>query len=90
MNAGVRHLSLAELDAGIRALPAAPRDRGTLALILSRHADGARTTPQRVVLDRELGVPGDSWSRLPAPRDLDMQLAVMNRDVAARSAPASR
>jgi MOSC domain-containing protein YiiM len=30
----------------------------------------------------ELGVPGDAWSRLPAPRDLDMQLAVMNRDVA--------
>lgn len=76
-------MSLAELDAGIRALPPPPRDRGTLALILSRHADGARTTPRRIVLDRELGVPDDSWSRLPAPRNLDMQLAVMNRDVAA-------
>jgi MOSC domain-containing protein YiiM len=83
MNAGVRHLSLAELEAGLRALPPAPRDRGTLALILSRRADGARSTPQRVVLDRELGVPGDAWGRLPAPRNLDMQLAVMNRDVAA-------
>jgi len=83
MNAGIRHLSLAELDAGVRALAPAPKDRGTLALILSRQEDGARTTPTRVVLDRELGVPGDSWSRLPAPRDLDMQLAVMNRDVAA-------
>jgi MOSC domain-containing protein YiiM len=83
MNAGIRHLSLAELDAGIGALPPAPKDRGTLALILSRLADGARTTPTRVVLDRELGVPGDAWSRLPAPRNLDMQMAVMNRDVAA-------
>jgi MOSC domain-containing protein YiiM len=83
MNAGVRHLTLAELEAGLRALPPAPRDRGTLALILARREDGARTTPQRVLLDRELGVPGDAWSRLPAPRDLDMQLAVMNRDVAA-------
>lgn len=83
MNAGVRHLSLAELDAGLRALPPAPRERGSLALILSRAADGTRATPRRVSLDRELGVPGDAWSRLPAPRNLDMQLAVMNRDVAA-------
>ena len=83
MNAGVRHLTLAELDAGLRALPPAPRDRGTLALILSRGTDGVRATPPRVVLDRELGVPGDAWSRLPAPRNRDMQLAVMNRDVAA-------
>ncbi len=82
MNAVVRHLSLAELDAGIRGLPPAPRERGTLGLILSRPEDGARTTPQRVLLDRELGVPGDAWSRLPAPRNLEMQLAVMNRDVA--------
>jgi MOSC domain-containing protein YiiM len=77
-----RHLSLAELDAGLRALPAAPKDRGALALILRRQHDGTRETPARVVLDRELGVPGDRWSRLPAPRDLDTQLAVMNRDVA--------
>jgi MOSC domain-containing protein YiiM len=83
MNAGARHLSLAELDGGIRALPPAPKDRGTLALILSRHEDGARTTPERIVLDRALGVPGDAWSRLPEPRNPDMQLAVMNRAVAA-------
>jgi MOSC domain-containing protein YiiM len=83
MKVGIRHLSLAELDAGIRALPPAPKDRGSLALILSRREDGARTTPERTVLDRELGVPGDAWSRLPAPRDPDMQLAVMNRGVAA-------
>jgi MOSC domain-containing protein YiiM len=83
MNAPVRHLSLAELDAGLRALPPAPRERGTLALILSRSDDGTRETPARVRLDRALGVPGDKWGRLPEPRNLDMQLAVMNRDVAA-------
>ena len=82
MNASPRHLTLAELDAGLRALPPAPRDRGTLALILRRHADGTRETPARIVLDRELGVPGDKWSRLPAPRNLEMQLAVMNHAVA--------
>jgi MOSC domain-containing protein YiiM len=82
MNAPLRHLSLAELEAGLRALPAAPRERGTLALILRRREDGVRETPQRVVLSREDGVPGDAWCRLPAPRNVDMQLAVMNRDVA--------
>jgi MOSC domain-containing protein YiiM len=83
MNSRIRHRTLAELEEGLRALPPAPQERGSLALILSRRADGVRATPQRVVLDRELGVPGDSWSRLPAPRNLDMQLAVMNRGVAA-------
>lgn len=83
MNATPRHLSLAELDAGLRALPPAPKDRGTLALILRRTDDGRRETPARVALDRALGVPGDKWSRSPEPRDRDMQLAVMNRDVAA-------
>jgi MOSC domain-containing protein YiiM len=78
-----RHLSLAELDAGVRDLAPAPRERGTLALILRRTADGARETPERIVLSCQDGVPGDKWSRLPEPRDLDMQLAVMNRGVAA-------
>jgi MOSC domain-containing protein YiiM len=82
MNAPIRHLSLAELDAGLRALPPAPRERGTLALILRRREDGVRETPQRVLLSREDGVPGDAWSRLPAPRNAEMQLAVMNCPVA--------
>jgi len=83
MTAALRHLSLAELEAGLRALAPAPKDRGALTLIVRRHDDGTRETPRRVALDGELGVPGDKWSRQPAPRDLDMQLAVMNRDVAA-------
>lgn len=83
MNAPPRHLTLAELEAGVRALPPAPRERGTLALILRRREDGTRETPTRVVLSCDDGVPGDAWSRLPSPRNLEMQLAVMNRDVAA-------
>lgn len=82
MSTPPKHLTLSELDAGVRALPAAPRERGTLALILRRREDGVRETPQRVVLDCEAGVPGDTWSRLPAPRNLEMQLAVMNRGIA--------
>lgn len=83
MNASVRHLSLAELDAGLRTLPPAPKDRGTLTAIVRRRPDGVRETPLRATLDTLRGLPGDRWSATPEPRDLDMQLAVMNRDVAA-------
>jgi MOSC domain-containing protein YiiM len=76
-----RHRPLAELEATLRALPAAPRDAGWLALIVLRRADGMRETPGRIRLSPEEGVPGDAWSRRP-PRDPEAQLAVMRRDVA--------
>lgn len=75
------HRALAELEAGLRALPAAPRETGRLALIVRRRADGVRETPERVCLSPEEGVPGDGWSRRP-PRDPEGQLAVMRREVA--------
>ena len=76
-----RHRPLAELEAGLRALPGPPRDAGRLALIVRRRADGVRETPERVHLVPEEGVPGDGWGRRP-PRDPEGQLAVMRRDVA--------
>ena len=76
-----RHRRLAELEAGLRALPAAPTDAGRLALIVRRHPDGLREVPDRVWLSPEEGVPGDGWSRRP-PRDPEAQLAVMRCDVA--------
>jgi hypothetical protein len=76
-----RHRALAELEAGLRALPPADKERGRLALIVQRRADGARETPERVRLCPDEGVPGDGWSRRP-PRKTVAQLAVMRRDVA--------
>jgi hypothetical protein len=76
-----RHLGLAALDAGARALPVPARDAGRLALIVRRLRSGARETPHGVVLSVEDGVPGDDWSRRP-PRKSEAQLAVMRRDVA--------
>jgi MOSC domain-containing protein YiiM len=75
-----RHPPLAELEAGLRALPAPPRDAGRLALIVARRPDGTRETPERVCLSPDVGVPGDDWSRRP-PRDPEAQLTVMRRDV---------
>jgi MOSC domain-containing protein YiiM len=78
---GSHHLSLAQLEAGLRSLPAPSRDSGRVALIVQRRADGVRETPERARLCSEQGVPGDGWSRRP-PRDPEAQLAVMRRDVA--------
>jgi MOSC domain-containing protein YiiM len=76
-----RHRSLAELEAGLRALVPAPRDAGRVALIVRRRADGVREAPERAHLSADEGVTGDGWSRRP-PRDPEAQLAVMRRDVA--------
>ena len=75
------HLSTVRLEAGLRSLAAAPADIGRLALIVRRCADGSRETPGRVHLTPEEGLSDDSWNRR-LPRDPDMQLAVMRRDVA--------
>jgi hypothetical protein len=75
------HRTLGALEAGLRALPAAPRDSGRLVLIVRRRPDGVRETLERVHLSPDEGVPGDGWSRRP-PRDPEAQLAVMRRAVA--------
>jgi len=75
------HRKLADLEAGLRALPPAPRDAGRVALLVRRRADGVRERPDRVVLTPGDGLPGDGWARRP-PRDPEAQLAVMRRDVA--------
>src|SRR5262245_55559090 len=76
-----RHRPLAELEAGLRALAAVPKDSGSLALLVRRRADGVRETPGLALLSPEEGLCGDGWSRRP-PRDPEAQLAVMRRDVA--------
>lgn len=76
-----RHLDLAALEAGRRALPPLPRDEGRLSLIALRRPDGVRETPSRVRLAPGSGVPGDGWDRRP-PRDPEAELAVMCRPLA--------
>jgi len=76
-----RHRSLAELEAGLRALAAGPTSTGRLALLVCRRADGVRETPEQAILSPEEGLAGDGWSRRP-PRDPEAQLAVMRHEVA--------
>lgn len=76
-----RHRTLAELEAGLRALPPAPKDSGRLDLIVRRPARNAREILHRARLSPEEGLPGDDWNRKPSPVP-DAQLAVMQHDVA--------
>lgn len=76
-----RHLSTAELEAGLRALPPAPRDTGRLALIIRRPVKNSREILPRARLSPEAGLPGDGWSQKPSP-DPTAQLTVMQTGVA--------
>ena len=73
--------SLAELEAGLAALPAAPKDSGRVVLLLRKGDGGLRETPDSIQASVEKGFPGDAWGR-QADRTPVAQLAVMQRDVA--------
>ncbi len=84
-----RHLTTAELEAGLDEIRRAPRDEGTLELIVRRPAVDKREVLDGGELSLELGLVGDSWttrgsSRTPdgSPHP-DMQLNIMNSRVTA-------
>ena len=85
----MRHLTRAELDAGLPAIRVSPADVGTVELIVRRPAMGEREVLEVGDLDPVVGLVGDTWSvresrrtpdRSPHP---DMQLNVMNARVSA-------
>jgi hypothetical protein len=57
-----RHLSRFELESAIAALPPAPRDRGTVDLLVARGSLGERHLPEVALLTVEGGMPADRWS----------------------------
>ena len=75
-----RHLPFERLEQGL-ARHAPPKDRGELALIVSRREAGRRETPAEVALTCEGGVPGDAWGR-KTPEKLEAQITLMRIDVA--------
>lgn len=76
-----RHLTTAALEAGLHALPAAPKDTGRLMGIVRRPTKDARELLSHARLSPEAGLPGDNWSQKPAP-DPTAQLTVMQTGVA--------
>jgi hypothetical protein len=58
-----RHLSYAELEAGLAQIERAPREEGVLDLIVRRPASGAREVLQVAELSVDEGLVGDRWAR---------------------------
>jgi hypothetical protein len=85
----VRHLTAAELEAGLENIHQAPKDRGILELIVRRPAVNVREVLREGQLDLTEGLVGDTWrtrgsSRTPdGSSHPDMQLNIMNSRVTA-------
>ena len=73
------HLSLSELEAGLRALPPRPKDIGRVEMIVCRRAPGVHESLERVRLCLNEGVVGDEWKRRRGK--IDAQITVIRRDV---------
>lgn len=85
----IRHLTLAELEAGLDEIKKSPRDEGVLELIVARPKIGEREVLETGELDVEIGLVGDNWKtrkswatadKKPHP---EMQINIMNSRVIA-------
>lgn len=85
----MRHLTTAELEAGLEHIRQAPKTDGSLELIVRRPAVGGREVLSKGVLDTAEGLVGDTWNVRASGRTPDgsphpdMQLNVMSARAAA-------
>lgn len=85
----VKHLTMAELEAGLDEIRRSPKDEGVLRLIVRRPAIDQREVLETGELDPALGLVGDTWISRGSSRTADgsahpdMQLNIMNARVAA-------
>jgi len=76
-----RHLSRAVIEARLAALTPAPRERGTVELMVARGPNGERALPEVATLTQAGGMPGDRWAG-DAKYGPNYQLATMRVDFA--------
>ena len=80
----VKHLTLAELEAGLEQIRQSPQDHGLLEMIVRRPAENEREVLLEGRLDPAVGLEGDTWSARGSSRSADgaalpdMQLDIMN------------
>lgn len=85
----MKHLTFAELEAGLDAIRQSPKDDGILKLIVRRPQENVREVLQTGELDLADGLVGDTWKTRASSRTVDgsphpdMQLNIMNSRVAA-------
>lgn len=86
----IKHLTAAELNAGLADVLAAPTDEGTLELIVRRPGVDAREVLVEGELDITDGLVGDNWNQKPtsmgAPHP-DMQITLINSRLLALVCP---
>lgn len=93
MIAEVVHLSKAELEAGLGEIRQAPKDKGSVTLIVRRPQKGERELLEEGELDFVEGLVGDNWlkrgsgSRPDGSADPEAQLTIMNVRAIALIAP---
>lgn len=81
----VKHLSTAELEAGLEEIRRSPQNQGILEMIVCRPQIGEREILQEGQLDLSEGLIGDNWKRRGSSATADgsahpeMQLNLMNR-----------
>ena len=80
MTLAVRHLTTAELEAGLAEILRSPKDAGVLEMIVRRPVVGERKMLNEGRLDHAEGLVGDSWRERLGDRtpDPDVQLTLMN------------
>jgi hypothetical protein len=89
MTTVMKHLTMAELEAGLEKIREAPKDEGVLQLIVRRPRIEEREVLEEGELDPVAGLVGDSWMTRGSSRTADgsahpdMQLNIMNARVAA-------
>lgn len=78
----MEHLSMAELEAGLDHIKAAPADAGRLEMIVTRPETDARVVKEACRLTRHAGCEGDVWRQhcldAGVEPDPDTQLTLMN------------
>jgi hypothetical protein len=85
----IKHLTMAELEAGLDEIRRAPRDEGVLQLIVRRPQVDEREILEEAELHLEEGLIGDSWIKRASSKTVDgsphphMQINVMNARVTA-------
>jgi hypothetical protein len=88
MQAEIKHLSAAELEAELDEIRNSPKDESVLDLIVSRPEEDAREVMELADLNVEIGLVGDTWQDRPSIRSgdgkahPDMQITLMNSRVA--------
>ncbi len=88
MQAEIKHLTMAELEAGLENIRNSPKELGPLNLIVSRPNEDEREVMELADLNVELGLLGDTWKDRPSARSADgkahpdMQITIMNSRVA--------